>query len=281
MVFPLKVLLDAIAGADFRITQAATQASFNTLQAVWRFKISHALLGDGPAISLADFEELAQSVIDRGLQLGALAYHVGGSSEIAASRLLPPVGFGELMAGLEALQDGGSRVASLHVATRSFPSLPRLFGSMVEGFYQPHLSEHREGAFLRAGFGEMITTGFKAEHLFPHLAAESEERTSAIGRIIEVLRETGVNDLDARLGAPASAHPWPRDLRCLCGTSLADAIYCCDPQTPIPARALPDNPSADHVLVRPCCGETFRGFRCDRCARLYTWQKGLLARSDR
>ncbi len=267
----LTAQLDVIAHADFSVTQAAQQPCFNTLRAVWRFRIAHAFIEGGAGITLADFEVLAQAIIDRGLQLGSVAYHAAAESILEDRRSLPPVDFGRLIAGLNDLEAGGERAVSFSIAATGFPPLPQFFRSVAERYFPPGFSELREASFLIASFIEMIATGFRAEYLFHHLAAELEEEAFGMSRIVEVLTETIDGDLNARLGAPASAFPWPSDLRCQCGASLSDSIYCCDPASPIPVGALPENPVVDFVLERPCCGQKLPGFRCDRCARLYTW----------
>ena len=269
----LTAQLDAIAHADFSVTQVAQQRSFNTLRAVWRFRIAHAFIQGGTGIALADFEVLAHAIIDGGLQLGSVAYHAEAGSVLEDGRSLIPVDFGKLMEGLNDLEAGGDRAASFSIAVREFPPLPQFFRAIAERHFPPEFSEHREASFLMASFVEMVGTGFRAEFLVHHLATEQEEEEFGMARIVEVLAEIIDGDLNARLGAPVSGLPWPSNLKCVCGASLANSIYCCEPESPIPVDALPTNPAPDFVLTRACCGQTLPGFRCDRCARLYTWMK--------
>ena len=275
MTVHLQDPLAAIASTEFSVTQAAGQPSFNTLRAVWRFRIGHAFIDTGDNMTLTTFEGLSQVIIDRGLQLGAIAYHAAAASRIKQPPDAEPVDFGKLVAGMEALNEGGARAASFEAAVKPFPSLPGLFRTMAEGFLEPTLARRDDVAFLVAVFMELISTGFRAEYLFHHLAVEMEEERYAMVRLGDVLRQMLGGDLNTRLGAPGTALRWPTDLQCVCGASLKDFMYCCDVNRPIPVGDLPERPAPEFVIVRPCCGEALPGFRCDRCARLYTWSKGV------
>jgi hypothetical protein len=73
---------------------------------------------------------------------------------------------------------------------------------------------------------------------------------------------------------PAGVLPWPSDEVCLCGRSLAPAMYCCDQTAPFSMKLYPDV-GPEFSLMRPCCGQLLRGFQCDACSRVFSWEAGV------
>lgn len=124
---------------------------------------------------------------------------------------------------------------------------------------------------------QRVFFGAVLEAALVRLVAEEREGRAFVA---DVLAKQG-NPVEQMLKAgqvpvPPDAHPWPVDGVCLCGLSLEQFLFCCDGRQPIAlaeANAMPQGAA----MERSCCGETFHGFRCDACGRLYTWHLGAAA----
>jgi hypothetical protein len=110
---------------------------------------------------------------------------------------------------------------------------------------------------------EDLLGGWMMENLSRGAAAEF-----CFGRLMWELEEEGRDSLPTRVLA------WPRDEMCVCGRSLSPGIYCCDQDAPFSMAIYPDL-APEFVLIRPCCDQFLRGFQCDACGRVHSWEAGI------
>ncbi len=108
------------------------------------------------------------------------------------------------------------------------------------------------------------------------MAGWFKNMTAAITGNPDITDLDNLAKMSAIIGMPDTILPWPEDLQCFCGKSLKPAIYCCDPDKPINMDNFKDQLDRDFILSSPCCGESFEGFRCDACSRIYSWRQGVV-----
>jgi hypothetical protein len=68
--------------------------------------------------------------------------------------------------------------------------------------------------------------------------------------------------------------PWPRDLRCKCGSNLSEEFKCCGSRIEMEGHA--SRLSRHYVIYCPSCKEALSGASCEECGRVYTWRLGIV-----
>ncbi len=124
--------------------------------------------------------------------------------------------------------------------------------------------------------------GVRVECLLPVLAERKRSEDKLVGRLLSgddgqtADEKATALRLSKRLTSKGDVYPWPRDMDCLCGASLADELRCCGGADPISPASLTERLSPEFLLKTDCCGAVITGFRCHKCDRFYTWTKGIV-----
>lgn len=273
---------------------APLQSGFNTALAVFRWNTETALWSADHDLNDVPFGEvvaLLPELTTRPLHVGAHAFaSLSRQPDVRRDAWAreATIGFSELWAPLvELSQSEDSAVKNaFHAATVQIGCLDEVLAvvhrNLVEKIAASPLFERREELFSEL-IGHHLACGVQIEFCVAHLLEDHDHEKGFFARIVEAV--TGNNNLDdasnlatfgAAVGNPDSIHPWPLDLHCICGKSLGPAIFCCDPETPIAPESFSDSLTESFRLQRSCCGQEFQGFRCDACARVYSWTSGIV-----
>ena len=271
------------------------QNSFGAVLAVGRNNLAKRLakyIEEYPTMSVQHATGILDMVWEQSVVMGIEAYAaLSRSFEVAPDKTAIP--FDEVWAStVERLSLESDAALGFHAALSRLGPIHALRDNAVlsiNAAIEP-LIEKMDTRRTLLGIAEHhFTLGMAVESSYVHCIAEKKQFNTSLVNLIESATgypvDRNADDFDSELKArlavferPAeNIYPWPEDEICACGQSLTPFIFCCDPHSPFSISEYRPQFSEEFKVHRPCCDQSFSGFVCDVCGRVYTWQKGTVA----
>lgn len=274
---------------DWEQTFSANQDSFETFTLTVRNGLRGELTEFLPGIGDMPFAHVNTILVVVGF--GSVREGARAFAALTGNRCpfepVPQIDFGVLWDAAAALSNPVNEYfVGLRQAIEKIPEIDGVLGTVQASFLSnltqkiPVLCGHEQeiGQIVLAN----LLNGVRLEYLFPILIERHQAEEKLVRRLVEEAHATGDSEemalarLKHKLRIADGSRPWPRDLKCVCGQSLADQLICCDPKEPMSPSTLPSDLGPNFLLKRSCCGAALTGFRCATCARYYTWSRGTV-----
>jgi hypothetical protein len=274
---------------DWESTHAAGQDSFETLTLSLRSTLKANLHELIPELEEMPFKEVNTILVVIGFgapREGARAF-ASCARQGSESPLKEQVGYDELWAAVNVSSAPSTEEHTLLTErVEELKDLQPVLFAAGEHLIATLLNKSPVLKDCEEAIRQMVFThlfyGVRVECLLPVLAERKRSEDKLIGRLLggddgqTADEKATALRLSKRLSTEGDVYPWPRDMDCLCGASLADELRCCGDAEPISPASLTERLSPDFLLKTDCCGATITGFRCHKCDRFYTWTKGIV-----
>jgi hypothetical protein len=274
---------------DWESTHAAGQDSFETLTLSLRSALKANLHELIPELGEMPFKEVNTILVVIGFgapREGARAF-ASCARQGGESPLTEQVGYDELRAAVNVSSAPSTEEHTLLTErVEKLKDLQPVLVAAGEHLIATLLNKSPVLKDCEEAIRQMVFThlfhGVRVECLLPVLAERKRSEDKLMGRLLggddgqTADEKATALRLSKRLHTEGEVSPWPRDMGCLCGASLADALRCCGEGEPITPASLSERLSPDFLLKTDCCGATITGFRCHTCDRFYTWTKGIV-----
>lgn len=270
-------------------TFSANQDSFETFTLTLRNSLRAELAQVLPHFSEMSFSDVNRMLVVIGFGAPREGARVFASlvGKSCSPRSVSQIGFEKAWIAAMAINNPVSEeFLLLRHRLEELPQIDYVLSSAEDNLRSTLLNSMPELAAYDEQIKRMLFTnlfhGVRLEFLFPILISRKDDEDKILRKLLidAVAQDADEKKVFSRLrksyGIEADANPWPRNLKCSCGKDLRESLICCDPESPIDPESFIYQVGPDFLFKTECCGTTFNGFRCDHCAKYYTWTHGVV-----
>ena len=274
---------------DWYQTFSANQDSFETFTLTVRNGLRGELGEILPEMGDLPFSHVNTILVVTGF--GAVREGARGFASLTEGRCtfqpVPQIDFGTLWEAAAALSNPANEYfAGLRKTIEQIPEIDGVLGTAQASLLSnltkkfPVLNGHEQelGQILLAN----LLNGVRLEYLYPLLIERQRAEEKLLRQLVDKAdvadpdKEQALARLKRKLGINDAARPWPMDLKCVCGQNLAEQRICCDTDELLSPAIFPEDLTPNFMLKCASCGAALTGFRCEACARYYTWTRGTV-----